>query len=249
MKTRKTSKAKWVAGLAAVVMVGSAQALPVAGQGTWDDPVLGLQGRDLDDNAANGPEAFYDPQLMVTWLRAASTARGNWATQKAWAEQDRYGVSGWRLPTVRDIGNDGCNFGYSGTDCGYNVDATVVAEPGVDSEMAHLFYVTLGNKAFCDTSGNCPQAGWGLTNTGPFENLQADIYWSGTVYAPLPDRDAWDFDTHDGSQTNRDVQRHLLYAMAVRPGDVAAVVPEVQTYAMLLAGLGALAVVVRRRPV
>jgi len=37
--------------------------------------------------------------------------------------------------------------------------------------------------------------------------------------------------------------------VAVRSGDVAAVVPEVQTYAMLLAGLGALAVVVRRRPV
>ncbi|MDH3460898.1 MAG: DUF1566 domain-containing protein [Burkholderiaceae bacterium] len=247
MKTRKTSKAKWVAGLAAVVMVGSAQALPVAGQGTWDDPVLGLQGRDLDDNAANGPEAFYDPQLMVTWLRAASTARGNWATQKAWAEQDRYGVSGWRLPTVRDIGNDGCNFGYSGTDCGYNVDATVVAEPGVDSEMAHLFYVTLGNKAFCDTSGNCPQAGWGLTNTGDFQNLQSIDYWSGTVYAPDPSN-AWRFDTTDGYQSLGS-HPNELYAVAVRSGDVAAVVPEVQTYAMLLAGLGALAVVVRRRPV
>jgi hypothetical protein len=40
---------------------------------------------------------------------------------------------------------------------------------------------------------------------------------------------------------------NALYAVAVRPGDVAAI-PEPQAYALLLAGLGAVVVAVRRRP-
>ncbi len=34
-----------------------------------------------------------------------------------------------------------------------------------------------------DISGSSPQAGWGLTNTGPFSNIQLDYYWSATEYA------------------------------------------------------------------
>ncbi len=48
---------------------------------------------------------------------------------------------------------------FEGTDCGYNVDTST-------GEMASLFYDTLGNIAFYDTSGNGPQAGWGLPTQG-----------------------------------------------------------------------------------
>ena len=44
-----------------------------------------------------------------------------------------------------------------------------------------------------------------------------------------------------------DVKDSVLYAVAVRPGDVAAAVLEPQTHALLLAGLGAVVVAVRRR--
>ncbi|MDP2325623.1 MAG: hypothetical protein Q8N51_16575 [Gammaproteobacteria bacterium] len=37
-----------------------------------------------------------------------------------------------------DTGTPGCDFAYTGTDCGYNVDL-------VAGEMARMFYSTLGN--------------------------------------------------------------------------------------------------------
>lgn len=67
--------------------------------------------------------------------------------------------------------------------------------------MGHLYYTELGNLGYCDTSGNCPQSGWGLNNTGDFNNLIASYswYWSDTEYAHYP-YDAWGFDMNDGFQ-------------------------------------------------
>jgi hypothetical protein len=85
----------------------------------------------------------------------------------------------------------------------------------------------------------------GLSNQ--FDGVQSYLYWSGTEFAPLPGS-AWLFGTGGGSQGNS-LQGLPLYAVAVRPGDVAvSSVPEPQAYAMMLAGLGALMVAVRRRP-
>jgi hypothetical protein len=222
----------------AVLAAGKAQAAGVPGQGTWE---MTLQPRELDGNAANGPEAFYDTVLDITWLRNANlNGLMNWGTAKTWADNLVVGsVGGWRLPKVVDTGAPGCDWSYGGgTDCGYNVDTAT-------GEMAHLYYLTLGNKGYYDTSGGGAQPGWGLTNTGGFQNLQSKNYWSGTEYAPDPS-DAWYFNTHGGSQ-DFDGLNLALYAMAVRPGDVAAV-PEPQTYAMLLLGLSAVMVAVRPRP-
>jgi len=125
------------------------------------------------------------------------------------------GISGWRLPTTIDVGNDGCSYtnGYQGVDCGYNITT--------HSEMSHMFYVTLGDKAYYDTSGVGPQAGWSPTpNTGPFSNVRDDYYWSITDYVLDPEL-VWFFDIHSGAQS---VTHYYLggYAWAVHSGDVGA---------------------------
>lgn len=100
------------------------------------------------------------------------------------------------------------------------------------SEMGHLWYVELGNSAGA------------MTNTGSFQSLISDAYWSGTEYAPEPVQ-AWYFVTANGYQGTT-FKSTFFYAMAVRPGDVA-VVPEPQTVVLLLAGLSALALAKRQR--
>ena len=160
------------------------------------------------------------------------------------------GYTGWRLPTMVDTGTVGCNFSFSGgTDCGYNAQTRSGAT--VYSEMAILFFEELGNKSYCPPVVLCPgggQPGWGLTNTGDFQNMQSEHYWSGLEYAPDPGRRAWFFYNGDGSQ-NRDSKDEALYALFVRPGDVlaAGTVPEPQGVALMLTALAGLVVVRRRR--
>lgn len=208
-----------------------------------------LIGRDITGNAVasgSASEVFlYDTVLNVTWLRDAN-ANGpmTWDAANTWASGLNVGgYTGWRLPTMIDTGAPGCNFAYSGTDCGYNVQTK--SGGIVYSEMASLYYDTLGNKGFYNTSG-AEQSGYGLVNKGDFLNMQSTLYWSGLEYAPNPSL-AWNFNTFDGSQ-DRNGKPGSLYALAVRPGDVVAAVPEPETYAMMLLGLSALVVAVRRRP-
>jgi hypothetical protein len=79
-----------------------------------------------------------------------------------------------------------------------------------------------------------------------FSNVQSYDYWSGTEYAPNP-YNAWSFLTYYGP-LNDFTKDDALYAVAVRPGDVAAPVPEPQTLALVLLALGATVVARRRRP-
>ena len=102
------------------------------------------------------------------------------------------------------------------------------------SELGHLWYVELGNLA-----------GDLTPNTGAFVNMQLYAYWSGTTYAPDASQ-AWHFNIDQGDQDFAG-KTNALFAMAVRPGDVLAAIPEPETYALMLAGLAGLGFVARRR--
>lgn len=218
-------------------LVPLAHAVGVSGQGTWETT---LQGRDLDGNLSNGFEAYYDTVLDVTWLANAGIAKLTWNDAQSLVQNlNVNGVTGWRLPNVTPIKDSGFDYGSSfngSTDFGYNITSP-------RNELAHMFYVTLGNKAWRDTSG-AVQAGHGLTNTGPFSNL-GNGYWSGVGFG-INHPDKWlAFYTSDGAQSfNGGGSTEAVWA--VHAGDVAAV-PEPQTYALWLLGLAALAVARKRQ--
>ncbi|MED5618522.1 hypothetical protein [Ideonella sp. BN130291] len=185
----------------------------VPGQGTW---VTSLQPRSL--NGDGRIDAYYDPELNVTWLRDVG---GNglqfWADANAWVRTlSAGGYSDWRLPKVVDVNSDGCNFGYSNTDCGYNV-RTTVAHRVVLSELGHLFQETLGNKGRCDREGVCDQAGWTQVNIGPFTNLQSMFIWTSVEYLPSTVL-AWYYYPYTGYQSFGH-KNHMLQVMPLRDGD------------------------------
>ena len=190
-----------------------------------------LQGRDLN-GSAGGFEAYYDTDLNITWLATANNTPMNWATANTWAANFSFtdGVNvydNWRLPTTLQP-DPSCEI-QEGISAGFNCTG---------SEMGHLFYSEL--------SGTAGQSI--LTSSDPdlakFTNFQAYYYWSDTGYAPSTGG-VWAFDFGLGQQFVSD-ESSGFYALAVSPGDVAAV-PEAETYALMLAGLGLIGWRVRRR--
>ena len=240
------SRFKVPAVLAAMLMMGAVQAAPVSGQGTWETT---LKARDINGNAVAldsvSAAFFYDSTLNVTWL-ANMNQNGpmNWYEATAWATAlDTGGFTDWRLPTIIDSGTPGCTaWTNSGGDCGYNVQTEV---NGAYSELAHLYYVTLGNLAYTDPNGNAGQPGWGLTNTAHFQDMQANGYWSRNLYQVS----AWRFNISEGSQSTDSVGQQGMSAVAVRSGDIAAPVPEPATIALAAVALLGITATRRRRPV
>jgi hypothetical protein len=188
------------------------QTQPVPGQGTWETT---LQPRDLDGDGTT--DAFYDTVLKVTWLRGLGTGGLRfWADANAWVKTLRAGgYSDWRLPTMVDAQKDGCNFGYSGTDCGYNVRTRVSTR--TMSELGHLMIETLGNKGYCNTAGVCDQARWRIVNTGDFQNMQSIFIWTSVEYVPNTAL-AWYYYPYTGYQSFGH-KNHLLQVLPVRSGD------------------------------
>lgn len=239
--------------LCAAVVPNLATAIAVSGQGTWEST---LQGRDLDGNLATF-EAYYDTVLNITWLADANYANTSgydsdgymtWSTAVAWATSlNPYGsgITGWRLPTTVDVGNDGATYGsygiYQAVDYGYNITS--------HSEMSYMFYETLGNIAYYDTSGiatGCTAPNYCLSNTGPFSNLQPNNYWSVTE-EPYNTNYAWDFSFSHGYQSNFH-KAYSLNTWAVHAGDVGASAVPVPTAAWLFgSGLLGLVGIARRK--
>jgi hypothetical protein len=213
---------------------------------------LTLQARDLDGNGST--DAYYDAASNLTWLADANIAAtidpmGNYfvgtgllSSAESWAASANvFGLTGWRLPKILDnFAPSECDYdpahpGTSGIDIFRTCD---FMPPAGVSELADLF---LG-------LGNTPFGGW--THTGPFINVQPNtsynFFTSGRYRGPalqpwVPGSAHYNFSDHQILQ----IEGYATYAWLVRDGDVTAPVPEPETYALMLLGVGAL--VARRR--
>ncbi len=228
----RTFKA-WAAAAAMVAMAGAAQAALID----------------------RGGGMIFDSTRNITWLADMNYAftsghtgtgvqangRMTWGAAMAWADNLVYGgYSDWRLPTLNPADttcsrnfNPGGGFPtqYLGTGC-------------TGGELSGLFVTDLGNKPSESVLNQVGDTAEQIANLALFSNVQSVDYWSGTEYAPDPNR-AWNFRAFGG---NQGLDFHFpMFAVAVRPGDVTASVPEPNTLALALLALGATAVARRRR--
>jgi hypothetical protein len=231
MKTLRT----WLATAAIVAMTGAAHAALID----------------------RGGGMIYDTTRNITWLadmNYASTSgyattnaggtgsnqilaggRMGWDAAVAWADQLVFGgFSDWRLPTLNPA-DASCTGGF-GVGLGFNCTG---------GELSGLFVTDLGNKAGESVLNQVGDTAEQIANLALFSNVQSFGYWSGTEFAPNPSL-AWNFFTNLGGQSLGG-KFNALSAVAVRPGDVTASVPEPQTLALVLLALGATAVARRRR--
>lgn len=184
-----------------------------------------------------GGGLLYDDVLKVTWLQDANYAKTtgktpqgcmDFAAANKWVKELVYHDTvrnvdwkGWRLPKVKPVGATfSGRFSVSGnSDEGYNITSP-------NSELAYMFYVNLGLKAYYLPSGETREdfgaAGNGkfdqVVNVGLVKNLRSTVYWTGTPCPPF--FNAWMFNAHTGCQ-NYFNQWDVLCVWAVRDGDVA----------------------------
>lgn len=157
--------------------------------------VLPLEGR-LETTLGSGIyQAYYDPNLNITWAADANiNGSSNWDSQTAWVSSLTIGgVGGWRLPEV-DVNGDGGIFDCTGGGI----------EGCEDNEMSYLFW----------------DEGITASTPGPFANIQPHNYWLAEV-ASNP-TDAWRLSQNFG--TLGVLPKNIsTFAWAVHDGDVGAV--------------------------
>ena len=197
-------KERYLVGLATGLMVfglasGASASLTKVGTAWYDSN---------GDGNKEGYNLIYDadsPLGPITWLDY-STGETGWVGQNDWASGlNVAGVltyslnsgltaswtGGWRLPSA------GMN-----PQAGYNQTT---------SEMGHLYYTEMG---FSGGSGHSSST----LNSGVFDNLHSDYFWSGTQYSSSQ---AWFFGFNIGDQGVGLMGNN--HALAVRPGEVSTV--------------------------
>ncbi|QDV40670.1 PEP-CTERM motif protein [Stieleria neptunia] len=222
---------------------------------------------------SRGAGLVYDDVLDVTWLQNGNYGAGSifddgvsatdgimsWANAVAWADALVYYDSerdifwdDWRLPKAKPVNGSSYNYVRSfdgSSDLGWNIVST-------QSELSHLFYISLGNIGLKDVNGNNPpneglvDAPLDLADESLFLNIES-AYWTGTPYMG-PDVGAFpfafDFIMGGGTQSRAFSGGADHFAWAVRDGDVATLaVPEPATLAIFGSGALGLAVTRRRR--
>jgi hypothetical protein len=185
---------------------------------------------------SRGADLVYDDVLKITWTRNAnlsgSTELG-FAAATTWAANLVFaGFDDWRLPTVNLTTPTDTT-----TDCRQTSAADCAAS---GNELGYMFYQNLAGLAgISETGTQTAVGGEVLTGIQP-------TYWSSDKFDPSFSL-AWVFNFDGGFAGGGSLNSPFPAAWAVRSGDVAATVPEPQTVALLLAGLGMLGWRSRRR--
>lgn len=255
---RHPSSLSLIASFLMLMGSGTASAVAVSGQGTWETT---LQARDI--NGDGKTDAYYDTSTNLTWLADANLVKTSdykfsypggyypqpdydplpsgaisWNAALDWAyELNVGGVTGWRLPKLID-----------------QTTTTLTEIPGIghllkedhlaylpgSSELENLFMVTLGS-----VQGQ-------PLETGPFANVQAGQYWTSTQANTFHHEAAWSFSTLDlkhyaAGFANTMPPTEGYFSWAVHDGDVGQPIPEASTSAMVGLGLAAAALRAKRR--
>lgn len=244
-------------------------AFPIASQAALHDRGGGLIYDDVLNvtwlqDASYARTSGFDADGYLQWEAAKS-----WAAGLAYFDSVRgVTLTGWRLPNIAPMGAD---WNYSQTYDGSSDTGANVTSP--KSELAYMFHVNLGLKGLWTADGGW-RPDFGVFGTGfdaplpgeaksnvtdvtaggvTIRNLENYAYWygvenDGNAGDPLFPQEYWVFYTWVGNQgADGDMGVPGGYALwAVRDGDVAAV-PEPETSALLLAGLGLTGWLARRR--
>lgn len=141
------------------------------------------------------------------------------------------GSNQWQLPTVTDIGNDGCNWSLGGTDCGYS---SFTNGSNTANEFAELYYKELGLEPY----GGPRSSYYGIS--APFSQVQS-FYWTGTEVVNAVDG-AFEFFATYGYQEVYTKEPTFWFAWAVTPGSIVPVnvpstVPEPYSAALFITGI------------
>jgi hypothetical protein len=205
-----------------------------ASGGSIADAFYGNRTLTSSDFSTDGRTTYFGARAFINYLN--STSYG--------------GTNQWRLPGMTDTGTAGCNFSYSGTDCGYNVAPA-------SSELARLYYSELNRIAKYDEIGiSNLESGYGIFgNDGEqnspgdlspwFKSVRSDAYWLGLDDSSNLQK-AWVFATSDGVQGSESKEEQG-YVWAVTSGPVSAV-PVPAPLWLLGSGLICLARLRRTRP-
>lgn len=155
-----------------------------------------------------GNYMIYDDDRNITWYDYSYLA-ANWDAGNTWAKNlsvtwNGITISDWRLPKTANKDGSGICTGY-------------VCKK---SDLGHLFFMELKNKAMYDALGNANDV-FGLIKKAPFRRLKNSGYWSGPKDIPWYNLGGqYAFAMNTGYQGIA-ARMSQLYVIAVRTGDVA----------------------------